>query len=181
MLIAASMAACGFLFNSNPTKEWWALERERVAETMEEYAYKYQWNLSPGLKRSVETNVWDSLQRRLTCCGWLDPRDWTNKWKNFRRDTLPQSCCLIIPRLFERDQAEPRKCTLEGAYTVGCMERLDNLIGSWLSSKLANAVMYLILACWAFLLAKFGLPTSRPSGSSAVPDASHCEKLSGLV
>lgn len=82
------------------------------------------------------TKLWDILQTDFDCCGVAMPGDWTlTAWSRRRpigaahgvgKTELPESCCKALPfGPYKND-----KCTIDDAYTRGCIAALKTSLAS---------------------------------------------------
>lgn len=74
-------------------------------------------------KRPDYQDAWKLLQTELECCGINDPSDWKQVFHN---DTLPPSCCTMVPIVGE--QAD--RCTTDHSHQAGCLKKLLTLLDS---------------------------------------------------
>lgn len=76
------------------------------------------YNTNPDSKQA-----WNLIQGELKCCGVEDPSDWRPIFKN---DTVPSSCCTILP-------PEAAGCIQEyilSDHKDGCKQKLYDFLDS---------------------------------------------------
>lgn len=135
-------------------REDWSKHSEGFQDLMSTYAQEYQWNQEPGQKLNKATKAWDMVQGKLLCCGLNGPKDWPQKWKTSQKNVLPKSCCVKLSRAANIYPWMDEKCELDGAYKIGCMDRIDHIVESASRHALIGVIANLILACIALIVAK---------------------------
>jgi hypothetical protein len=123
----------------------------------------YEWQrsrLGIRLGYRLSSELWDTAQRVLECCGLAKPDDW-NRFRpvDVPDDVLPRSCCP--PQLLLDSES---RCHAKDAFKVGCLHQHDKFKRLNLVAIALDTASFLILA----ILALFVVKRVRPAAAAGL-------------